>query len=118
MIKSNEATIEQINEAIAVFEGRKQTQFNEGGKATRFWSDAKAINRFYSESLHYHESWDELMPVWTKFRQLMKPGSNDMFDEWVNSLGYYLLSSERPDRFCERLYYAIQWYNNQSTTNE
>lgn len=101
MIKSNEATIEQMNEAIAKFIGDHREKQWEAGMP-----------------LKYHTSWDWLMPVWTKFRQLMKPGSNDMFDEWVNSLGYYLLSSERPDRFCERLYYAIQWYQHQTTTNE
>lgn len=59
----NKQDIEQMNEVIAAFEGRKKTHFNEAGKVKIYWSDPSGINPLYSDALYYHLSWDELMPV-------------------------------------------------------
>jgi hypothetical protein len=67
----------------------------------------------WQDDLKYFESWDCIMPVWTKFRDLDEEG--EQFDGWITSLGWYLFSSDTPDRFADRLYYAIKWYNTKRT---
>lgn len=57
----------------------------------------------------YHQSWDALMPVWMKFRDLEI--KNPEHAEWCYSLSWYLYSSNDPKRFWERLCYAIKWFN-------
>jgi hypothetical protein len=60
-------------------------------------------------TLKYDTSWDWIMPVWIKFRNLNC--SYPRYEEWINSLQWYLYSSDEPKRFFERLVYAIKWYN-------
>lgn len=134
MIKSNEATIEQMNEAIALFEGRKRAVVNERGKAHHFWSDPTATNPLYSETLHYHESWDELMPVVEKIETLEKGRFSVAIDRnyttisddtrkphqreivWIHKLPNN--ENNRLSRTYQAVYQFIQWYNNQTTSNE
>lgn len=63
-------SIEQKNEAIAIFEGRKKAHVNQKGKVDIFWSDPTGTNPLYSNGLYYHLSWDELMPVVEKIAKI------------------------------------------------
>lgn len=69
-----EPTIQEMNEVIALFEGRKKTQLNSSdllGK-TRFWSDAKGVHPFYTDELDYHSNWNSLMAVVDKIKSISK----------------------------------------------
>lgn len=70
------------------------------------------------KDLKYHKSWDWLMPVWIKFRNLeFSEDSQSDHDhrDWINSLQWYLFSSDEPKRFAERMVFAIKWYNSQKS---
>lgn len=72
---------------------------------------------FWQSDLNYYTSWDCIMPVWVKFRDLdfvEDSESDHKHMDWINSLQWYLFSSDEPKRFAERLAYAIKWYNSQS----
>jgi hypothetical protein len=62
------------------------------------------------EGMKYCTSWDWVIPVWIKFRKGWD-GKDEKYGEWLDSLGWYLYSSDEPMRFFERLVYAIAWYN-------
>jgi hypothetical protein len=69
---------------------------------------------FLSEQLEFNVRWDWIMPVWMKFRDLDLE-SNPEYEQWIHSLQWYLFSSDEPGRFCDRLVYAIKWYNEHIT---
>lgn len=118
-----QATIEQMNEAIATFEGRKQTSLNEAGKVTKYWSDAQSINPFYSENVHYHESWEWLMPVVEKIATVCPDDVVHMeFGKTYTRCNLWNLDNGRTHVFDEykatpiltvyhAVYQFIQWYN-------
>lgn len=110
MTQSNDPTIDQKNEVIARF-----MDIIPVPAGTKRLGDIKPPEESIA-FLNYHERWDLLMPVWIKWRNTV-PVCKDS-DDWKNSLSYYLLTSDEPKRFHHRLYYAIIWYNQQTTTNE
>lgn len=67
-----------------------------------------------SDEMKYQTSWEWIMPVWIKFRNLNLDLEGE-YGKWINSLQWYLFSSDEPKIFAERLAYAIKWYNSQST---
>lgn len=58
---------------------------------------------------NYQVSWSWIMPVWIKFKNLNLEEPN--YTAWVDSLANYLLRSDTPNGFTERLAYAIDWHN-------
>lgn len=117
MIKSNEATIEQMNEAIAKFIGDHREKQWEAGMP-----------------LKYHTSWDWLMPVVEKIETLEKGRFSVAIDRnyttisddtrkphqreivWIHKLPNN--ENNRLSRTYQAVYQFIQWYNNQTTSNE
>jgi hypothetical protein len=109
-VMSNKPTIEQKSREIAIFMGLKPIQ-----AGTKRLGDIKPPE--ISEAfLNYHDSWDALMPCWSKLRDKVADHFDEdypaeycsMCDIWalecehVNINGAYNL-------LCQ----AIQWYNNQ-----
>lgn len=99
-------SIDQMNEAMAIFYGYKI--YDQG--TTRCVVNEHGLGHPVS-SLRYEESWNWLMPIWIKFKNLNL--KNDEYWQWLESLSYYLTTSDEPKRFHERLFYAIEWYNKQ-----
>ena len=60
----------------------------------------------------YDAYWDCVMPAWIKFRDIAYD-SLDKYEGWLDSLQYYLVTSDEPKRFAQRLGYAIKWFNSQ-----
>lgn len=128
---SNELTIEQMNEAIALFMGGSSVK-EHGGKRYVYYlnSCAKAV-----AELKYHSSWDCLMPVVEKIEtpeikddKLMRTGASvsiwykacvinyesdeDSGDE--NSETTIQTKGEtKHEAVYEAVYQFIQWYNKQ-----
>lgn len=69
---------------------------------------------FWQSDLNYYTSWDSIIPVWIKFRDLDLDFHGE-YGKWITSLQWYLFSSDEPKRFAERLAYAIKWYNHSKT---
>lgn len=73
---STEPTTEMMNEVIGIFMGGKwEVKVIAGRKHRRFYYSDKLFT-FVKDTTHlnYHKSWDELMPVGKKIRDLL----NDM----------------------------------------
>lgn len=106
------------NELIAEFHGWKKYKVGEKRTGQWHWTFQQwGKANFDSGSFQYHTSWDWIMPVWVKFRDLdfvEDSESDHKHMDWINSLQWYLFSSDEPKRFAERLAYAIKWYNSQS----
>jgi hypothetical protein len=105
---SNEPTIEQKNEAIALFMGGIAVQFRE-----RYITWGRKETMPVNE-LKYHSSWDWIHPVWVKFRDLkfteetpMKLHLNYMA-RLAQDIAYGTI-----EEFHHNLHIAIQWYNKQ-----
>lgn len=73
--------------------------------------DAPHSNCGRTWTIQYERSWDVLMPVWIKFRNLNIKGEE--YDKWLDALGWYLYNSNEPGSFFERLVQAIKWLNSQ-----
>lgn len=107
-------TIQEQNRIIAEFMGWqyrgivRKGIFGLGKREEYFFRPIYKIQVWLSY-FQYHTSWDFLMPVWIKFRNLNLDSKE--YSEWCSGLGWYLYSSDEPSRFCERIAYAIQWYN-------
>ncbi len=71
---------------------------------------------FYECELQYHSSWDWLLPVWIKFRDL-KVDDFDYIDHsyCVDHLKDLLFRSDSPSDFFPHLVEAIKWYNQTQT---
>lgn len=67
-------------------------------------------------SLQYHSSWDWIMPVWIKFRDIDISEESDAIKnnmhKWINCLEKELCSADVPYDIFNSLATAIQWYNN------
>jgi len=133
---SNEPTIEQINEAIALFDGWKYIPGDpshvclscDNGtqpsgwctcdrKSDRFQKEGKMVTRTYFQ---YHWSWDYLMPVWKRIIDavagLTEAGDYPVdFSSIMDMYAYHCENVEIRSAH-NYVYQAIQWYNNQSTT--
>lgn len=115
-------TIQEQNRIIANFMGgevREVVRINDKvtmawcGHIAKQWRKEKlGINvgdAILENQLEFHSDWNWLMPAWIKFRNLNLDSKE--YSEWCSSLGWYLYSSDEPSRFCERLAFAIKWYN-------
>lgn len=130
MTQSNELTIEQMDKAIAVFDGYK---FHEGDPnhkcnfcfagdepctpaVDRFVKDCKVV--FYYE-LKYYTSWDWLMPVGKKIRDLLQDMlkkrpphtacNGDLIEVDIHcAIGEYDISKAH-----KYIHQFITWYNQQ-----
>lgn len=65
-----------------------------------------------NDQLHYHESYDWLMPVWVKFRDLY-PKDRGTHSYHCHKICGIILNSGTSEAF-EELYKAIEWYNSQT----
>lgn len=97
-------TIQEQNRVICVFMGG----YRYSG-VVWFYVGPDGFEHETGDFLKYHSDWNWLMPAWVKFRNLNLDSKE--YSEWCSSLGWYLYSSDEPSRFCERVAYAIQWYN-------
>lgn len=110
-------SIEEQMILIAEFHGWTKRKIGKG--TGQWWWDFGAWGRsnWTSSSFHYFDSWDWIMPVWSKFRDLNIEiiGIHDEeHSKWISALQWYLFSSDEPKRFAERMYYAIKWWNSKA----
>lgn len=126
---SNDPTIDQMNETIALFMGYEKYEDKYG-----IWFKRKGLIKCLHpklQSLQYHSSWDWLMPVAEKIATLSsddvvhieigKTFSRSFY--WNLDNGQVHVFDESADTPIQTVYKSvlqfIQWYNNQSnTTNE
>lgn len=132
---SNEHTIEQKNEAIAIFERWKIIKGDPDHvclscdkgtqpsgwctcdqKISRFQKEGKMVDRTYFQ---YHSSWDWLKPVIDLISKMIT--SDSFFDsQLLKESGcdkiMHLTIHATIETAYEEVYQFIQWYNNQSTT--
>lgn len=104
-----ENEIMEGNKLIAGFLGWESGRYDNLPNTLHKYSGKEEIRLHVSE-LQYHSSWDWLMPAWVKFRNLWD-GKNEEHGKWLDSLGWYLYSSDEPMRFFERFVYCLKWYN-------
>jgi hypothetical protein len=99
--------IEQMNEAIALFDGWDKIN---GKYASLYKKDGKV---YVLGDFKYHSSWEWLMPVWYKFRDL-NVGINERVGHGlrvrmiINLMGFQTI-----DRTHKALFESIQWYQKQ-----
>jgi len=105
----SEVTIDHMNEAIAMFMGG----IPDGKKYMIFPNNEIFIyHSDYNSQLKYHSSWDWLMNVWHKFRDLKFKDDKLIMQhsDWKspidNAICYQSIDSAHV-----LLYRAIQWYN-------
>lgn len=104
------------NETIAEFHGwiHKPTPKGKGKGHWDFTEWGKAC--WNSDGFRYHDSFDWLMPVWYKFKELKCPEPYQ--DHW-NKLGEFkrvvgqaiLHHGPTPSEACRLLAEGIRWYN-------
>lgn len=102
-------TVEEMNIVIADFMGYYYS-------ASKFYARDNYSGGSWFKTAKYHCDWGWIMPVWIKFRSLGL--TEHEYLDWLSSLSWYLYSSDSPKWLCERLYYAIQWYNQLKQTND
>jgi hypothetical protein len=130
---SNEPTIEQMNEAIALFGGWKliKGELNhvcpscDEGKVPSGWCTCHLkTNLFLKDGLRkdityfqYHSSWDWLHGVWDRFRDLKFDDEKLQLEHsgWKDTISRAICYNSMIAAHLY-LYKAIQWYNNQLTT--
>lgn len=104
--------MKENNEIIARFMGAIHVTNNLGEHWLFKTPPSKMATGMRWTYLCYHDSFDWLMPVWMKFRDLQFEKENESkHGDWVISLQWYLFSSDSPARLADRLTYAIEWYN-------
>lgn len=105
-------SIDQMNEIIALFMGYEKYEDKYG-----IWFKIEGLIKCLHpklQDLNFHRSWDLLMPVWVKFRNLVNDNKHVLeSNRRLDSLSWYLYCANEPKTFHERMYYAIQWYNSQ-----
>lgn len=125
----NKPSIEQMNEAIAIFDGwefkagdpKHKCPYCIGGDEPC----TPAMDRFYKcghvrfhYQLKYHESCDALMPVYHSlhekaFEMQNEPEALKLHADINNQLLFGTLAD-----LCFKIYQFITWLNQQTTTNE
>jgi len=110
---SNEPTIEQMDEAIALFMDLIPVPVG-----TKALGDIKSPE-VSCGLLQYHSSWDCLMPVYEKISQIWTNASRQkqkQIEETYRAIqNRILLCSFRET--IEHIYQFIQWYNKQKEVN-
>lgn len=119
MEQSNEPMIDQINAVIAEFMGGPRCPHpDQPFFPEPHWGYKCHKGHWWNEkNLEYHNSWDWLMPVWYKFRDLR-------FSETKLQLQHSNWKTPIDNAICYQsiqsthllLFNAIQWYN-QNTNN-
>lgn len=107
---SNEPTIEQMNEAIALFMGLRPVP-----SGTKRLGDIKHPE-ISQALLNYHSSWDALMPCWDRFRAVVSDHYNEDYPaEYCGMCDVWALHCEHVNiNGAHTLFYdAIQWYQKQ-----
>lgn len=95
---------------ITEFMGGVESEFY--NERIYFKPDFMGSGWWHRDFLRFDKSWDWIMPVWAKFRDLeMTHGNKGAHGRWIYSLQWYLFSSDDPKPFAERMHYAIKWYN-------
>jgi hypothetical protein len=105
----NETKNELITEAegnklIAVFMGLKPNP-SDGG---RTWNGETYSPEW--TTLKYHKSWDWLMPVWIKFRDLEYQERMLNHSHWRSIISNQLYLAKDPSELFPLLVNAIKWY--------
>jgi hypothetical protein len=100
-------SIEQMNEAIALFEGYRV--YDEG--YTRCVVNNEGLG-YPVKDLRYHESWSWIMPVYHRCRELIFIETSDEGCKLFAKIQDNLLFGTLLD-FHIRIYRFIHWYNNQ-----
>ena len=116
---SNEVTIEQMNDVIAVFDGwGKRPERIIDPEKTPFYYLKHGFTYRWISDFNYHSSWDALMPCWDKFRNNV----SDHFDE--DFPPEYCAMCDAWALYCEHvningahgiIYDGIQWFNKQQS---
>ena len=116
-------TIEQINEAIALFMGGSSIKEHGGHRYVYYQSScARCV-----DELKYHSSWDWLMPVWKKAGEVLYDIRGDLSDtryleaHKITKAFMDACQKVELDQAHKAVYNAlqfIQWYNNQSTPHQ
>lgn len=116
---SNEPTISEMNEAIALFMGYERYEDKYG-----IWFKTEGLITCLHrklQDLNYHTSWDALMPCWDRFRAVV----SDHFDEdypaeYCSMCDVWALHCEHVsiNGAHKLLHDAIQWYNQQKQKDE
>lgn len=120
MVQSNEPTVEQKNEAIALFMGYEKYEDKFG-----IWFKKEGLIKCLHpklQGLNYHKSWDALIPVWDKLRAVLfqcmpASGFNDGFDKYSDAWKTACFNAEI-DKAHNVVFQAIQWLNQQKQTYE
>ena len=88
--------------------------FGQAGWCKHDHASPKLANGFLcrtTKELSYHTSWDWLMPVWIKFRDLEFAGKNEMLHSKVkHDLFHKLYRANSPSDFFHHLVEAVKWY--------
>lgn len=111
----NEATIDQMNEVIALFIGLERYEDQYG-----IWFKREGLIKCMHpklQELAYHTSWDALMPVVEKIAKIisiLEAPKNDELDAFkiIRRPIYVAISTIHND-----VYQFITWYNQQKQTN-
>lgn len=107
-----QATIEQMNEAIALFDG--YTIYDEG--MTRCVINAAKLG-FPVADLRYHESWSWLMPVIKKIGNFLqydlkkRPPHTATNGDWIEVDIHLALREVDIEKTHQYVYQFIEWYN-------
>lgn len=138
-MNTEQATIEQMNEAIATFLGGKVMDDLTVQNYTEIGIPKSHVHMHDFDTLRvggyeYHTSWDWLMPVVEKIETLEKGRFSVAIDRnyttisddtrkphqreivWIHKLPNN--ENNRLSRTYQAVYQFIQWYNNQTTSNE
>ena len=116
---SNEPTIEQMNEAIALFMGGSSIK-EHGGKRYVYYPESCARG---ITALEYHSSWDLLMPVGKKIYDLLaemakkRPPSTACHGDMLEVDIHCHIREYNLSKAHEAIYQFIQWYNKQKEGN-
>lgn len=115
MTQSNEPTVEQMNEAIALFMGwakKKAGEFTKDGYLRYTWE------------LEYHASWDALMPVGKKIRDLLqdmlnkRPPHTACNGDLIEVDIHCAISEYNIEKAHWHIYQFIQWLNQQKQKDD
>lgn len=105
-------TIIEGNKAVATFHGFSRKPRKENSAGWKHW-EIKPFGWFDDEDLKYHTSWDWIMPVWIKFKNLHIKGitARHYHKQVCASFGNAILSGEIENAWSDAVM-AINWYNN------
>jgi hypothetical protein len=120
MTQSNEPTIDQMNEAIALFMGYERYEDHSGIWFKRIGM-IKCMHPKLQE-LNYHTSWDWLMPVWKQLTERVAAltEEGDYPADFSTIMDMYAYHCEQVDITAAHdiVYKGIQWFNKNKPNGE